>query len=166
LRPAVALLNEGGNRAGLKQDLLGGNMKILVRNTVALGVFFILALVTVQAQTERGQVNIPFDFYAGTAKLKAGDYQVKRMSDNAVAIRSADGKTVLVNAPLTIGARDSKSGRRLVFNRYGDRFFISQIWLDVDSGRQVIPSKEEIRIAKDERLANGAAPQRREVALR
>lgn len=143
-------------------------MRIRVRNVVTLGVFFILALVTVQAQTGRGEVNIPFDFYAGTAKLKAGAYQVKRMSDNAVAIRSADGKTTaLVSAPLTIGARDSKSGRRLVFNKYGDQFFVSQIWLDVESGRQVIPSKEETRMAKDQRLANGVAtPQRREVALR
>ena len=143
-------------------------MKILVRNVVTLGLFFILALVTVQAQTERGQVNIPFDFYAGTAKLKAGAYQIKRMSDNLVAIRSADGKTTaLVNAPLTIGARDSKSGRRLVFNKYGDQFFVSQIWLDVESGRQVIPSKEETRMAKDQRLANGVeTPERREIALR
>ena len=123
---------------------------------------------TVQAQTQRGEVNIPFDFYAGTAQLKAGAYQVKRMSDNTVVIRTADGKsTVLLTAPLTIGARDSKSGRRLVFNKYGDQFFISQIWLDVESGRQVIPSKEEIRIAKDERLADrDMIPQRREVALR
>ena len=143
-------------------------MKILVRNVVTLGLFFILALVTVQAQTERGQVNIPFDFYAGTAKLKAGAYQIKRMSDNLVAIRSADGKTTaLVNAPLTIGARDSKSGRRLVFNKYGAQFFVSQIWLDVESGRQVIPSKEETRMAKDQRLADGVAtPERREIALR
>ena len=143
-------------------------MKIRVRNIVTLGLFFMLALVTVQAQTQRGEVNIPFDFYAGTAKLKAGAYQVKRMSDNTVAIRTADGKTTaLVSAPLTIGARDSKSGRRLVFNKYGDQFFISQIWLDVESGRQVIPSKEEIRVAKDERLADrDMIPQRREVALR
>lgn len=143
-------------------------MKIVLRNIVTLGLFFILALVTVQAQTEKGQVNIPFDFYAGTAKLKAGAYQIKRMSDNLVAVRSADGKkTALVNAPLTIGARDSKSGRRVVFNKYGDQFFVSQIWLDVESGRQVIPSKEETRIAKDERLADGVAtPERREIALR
>ena len=143
-------------------------MKIRVRNIVTLGLFFILAMVTVQAQTQKGEVNIPFDFYAGTAKLKAGTYQVKRMSDTAIAIRSGNGKTTaLVNAPLTIGARDSKSGRRLVFNRYGDQFFVSQIWLDVESGRQVIPSKEEIRMAKDERLAEGTAtPARREIALR
>ena len=143
-------------------------MKIRVRNIVTLGLFFILAMVTVQAQTKKGEVNIPFDFYAGTAKLKAGTYQLKRMSDTAIAIRSSDGKTTaLVNAPLTIGARDFKSGRRLVFNRYGDQFFVSQIWLDVESGRQVIPTKEEIRVAKDERLANGTVtPAHREIALR
>lgn len=141
-------------------------MRIQLRNAAILGLFFVLVTATSQAQT-RGEVNIPFDFSAGSAKLKAGIYTVKRMSANALAIRSVDGKTTaLVNAPLTLGSRESRAGQRLVFNKYGDHYFLSQIWLRVDSGRQLFPTAEETRASRDHRLADrNAKPERREVAL-
>ena len=82
-------------------------MKIqVVRNVAILGLFFVLAIASLQAQTpSRVEVNIPFDFSAGKATLKAGVYSIKRMGTNALAIRSADGKTTaLLNAPLIVGA--------------------------------------------------------------
>jgi hypothetical protein len=144
-------------------------MKIQIRNVAILGLFFVLAIASAQAQTpSRAEVNIPFDFSAGTAKLKAGVYTVKRMTGNALAIRSADGKTTaLVNAPLTLGSRDSKAGQRLVFNKYGDEYFLSQIWLRVDTGRQLFPAAGEARAARDYKLGRGySKPERREIALR
>ena len=141
-------------------------MKNQVRNTAILGLFLIMAVVSVQAQTLSGEVKIPFDFYAGTEKMQAGTYVVKRMSDNALGIRRVDGKKIaLINAPLTIGARDSKSGQRVVFNRYGEEFFISQVWLTEDSGRQVIPTKQELRVAKEHREIGVLMPQRTEIAM-
>ena len=141
-------------------------MKIRVRNIAIFGLFLMMAVVSVQAQTQTGKVNIPFDFYAGAEKMPAGTYVVKRMSDNALGIRRVDGKKIaLINAPLTIGARDSKSGQRVVFNRYGEEFFISQVWLTEDLGRQVIPSKEELRVAKENRRLGLVVPQRREIAM-
>ena len=144
-------------------------MKNMVLRSFAMaGLIFMLAGASLQAQTSSKIVNIPFDFAAGTAKLKAGDYIVKRMSEHAVAIRSADGKTTaLINAPLSLGARDSKPGARLVFNRYGDQYFLSQVWLRVDAGSQLFVSNEETKTAKAFRLARRKAlPARVEVALR
>lgn len=145
-------------------------MKIqIIKNMAILGLFFMLAIASVNAQTpSRVEVNIPFDFSAGKATLKAGAYSIKRTSGNAVTIRSADGKTTaLVNAPLTIGSRDSKTGERLVFNKYGDRYFLSQVWLTVDTGRQLFTSSEETKVAREFKLANGnAKPERVDVALR
>jgi hypothetical protein len=123
----------------------------------------------VQAQTpSKVEANVPFDFSAGSANLKAGDYSVRRTGANALIIRSADGKTTaLVNAPLTIGSRDSKSGVRLVFNRYGDQYFLSQVWLTVDTGRQLFTSDSEARTAREYRLGKGSVkPQRVEIAAR
>jgi len=151
---------------GLASTVLteGGSMKNTIEKSLAMaGLLLILASANVRAQTGgRVSINIPFDFTAGTAKLKAGTYNVKRVSDRAMAIRSADGKkTALVNAPLTVGSRDSNAGQRLVFNKYGDRYFLSQVWLEVDNGRQVFPTPAEIRVAKEYRLAEGnAAPER------
>ena len=129
----------------------------IVKIFAIAGLLVMLASASVRAQTgSRVSINIPFDFTAGTARLKAGTYDVKRVSDRALAIRSLDGKkTALVNAPLTVGSRDSNAGRRLVFNKYGDQYFLSQVWLEVDSGRQLFPTTAEMKAAKSYRLAKG-----------
>lgn len=145
-------------------------MKHQILKTIAiLGLFFMLAMTSVSAQTTgKVEVKIPFDFTAGKATFKAGTYSIKRVSNNAVAIRSLDGKTTkLIDAPLAIGARDSKAGERLVFNQYGDQYFLSQVWVDADSGRQLFTSGAEKKAAQEYKLAhNNENPQRVEIAAR
>jgi hypothetical protein len=144
-------------------------MKTKVTTTIAAGVLFLmLAVVSVSAQAPTGaQVNIPFDFSAGNANLKAGTYTIMRSTGNALKLRSADGKkTVLINAPLTIGARDFKAGERLVFNRYGNEYFLTQVWLTVDVGRQLFTSKAETNAARELARQKTSSPQRVEIALR
>jgi hypothetical protein len=140
----------------------------VMRSIAILGLFFMLAIASVNAQTpSRVEVNIPFDFSAGKATLKAGAYSIKRRSGNLLAISSVDGKTTaLVNAPLTIGSRDSKAGERLVFNQYGSQYFLSQVWLSVDTGRQLFTSGAETKAAREYKLANNnAKPKRVEIAM-
>jgi len=128
-----------------------------------------LAMTSVSAQTAaKVEVKIPFDFTAGKATFKAGTYSIKRISDNSVAIRSLDDNTTkLVDAPLAIGARDSKAGERLVFNQYGDQYFLSQVWVNAENGRQLFTSGAEKRSAQEYRLAhNGEKPKQVEIATR
>jgi hypothetical protein len=142
--------------------------KQFLRTTAILGLFFVIAISSANAQTAgRVEVNIPFDFSAGKVTLKAGTYSIKRTSGNALVIRSVDGKTnALISAPLAIGSRDFKAGERLVFNQYGDRYFLSQVWLRVDNGLQLFTSGAEAKAARDYRLAkNQAKPQRVEIAM-
>jgi len=144
-------------------------MKRKVTSIAALaGLFLVLAVANVQGQVPtRAEVNVPFDFTAGKATLKAGTYSIRRMNGTALQIRSADGVTVaVVNAPLTIGSRESKAGERLVFNRYGGEYFLTQIWLSVDSGRQLHQSPREGKTAREFKLArNDAKPERVEIAV-
>ena len=145
-------------------------MKHQILKTIAiLGLFFMLAMTSVSAQTTgKVEVKIPFDFTAGKATFKAGTYSIKRVSNNSVAIRSLDGKTTkLIDAPLAIGARDSKAGERLVFNQYGDQYFLSQVWVEADNGRQLFTSGAEKKVAQEYKLAhNNEKPQRVEIATR
>lgn len=139
----------------------------ILKTTALLGLFFILFMTSVEAQTpSRVEAKIPFDFAAGKVLFKAGTYSIKKVSDNTVAIRSSDGKTTkLIDAPLTIGSRDSKAGERVVFNQYGNQYFLSQVWLSVDTGRQLFTSSAEAKVAREYKLAhNNAKPQRVEVA--
>ena len=143
-------------------------MKNQISKTIAIfGLFFMLAITSVNAQAQgRVEVKIPFDFTAGKSEFKAGTYSIRRVTNTALAIRSIDGKTNrLVGAPLTIESRDSKAGERVVFNQYGGQYFLSQVWLTVDNGRQLFTSGAEEKAAKDYRLAHkDAKPGRVEIA--
>lgn len=145
-------------------------MKNRIASMLALaGLFFVLAVANSQAQIPaKVVVSVPFDFTAGKATLKAGTYSIRRLNGNALSIKSADGmKTVVVNAPLTIGSRDFKAGERLVFNRYGADYFLSQVWLSVDSGRQLHQSGREEKTAREFKLARAdAKPERVEIAVK
>jgi hypothetical protein len=138
----------------------------ILKTTAILGLFFMLAMTSVQAQASRVEVKVPFDFAIGKVQFKAGTYSFKRVTENTLTVRDVNGKgTTLVDAPLTIGSRDSKAGERLVFNQYGTQFFLSQVWLTSDTGRQLFTSGAETRAAREYKLAhNDAKPKRVEVA--
>ena len=133
----------------------------------AVGLFLTMAVASVSAQTPTGaEVNIPFDFSAGKASLKAGTYVIIRKSDSMLQIRHAnEKKTILVNAPLTIGSRDYSAGERLVFNRYGDEYFLTQVWFTADQGKQLLPSNAETSAAR-ELVKRNMKPERVEIAVR
>lgn len=141
---------------------------LIIKGTALMGLFFMLAVANVQAQTISKAVNIPFDFAAGKAQLKAGTYTFKQRGGNVLAINDAGGKTVaVVNSPLTLGARDSKPGERLVFNQYDNQYFLSQVWLQAESGKQLFTTDAEARTAREYRLTRREAkPRRVEVAVK
>ena len=128
----------------------------IYRIAAILGIFLGLAVTGVQAQTpSRVEVNIPFEFSAGKTTLKPGVYTVKRMSGNLVTLRNVDDKSsVILNAPVNLSSTSVQAKERLVFNKSGDRYFLAQIWLTVDSGRELLREK---KTEKSERI---------EVALR
>ena len=103
------------------------------------GMFFGFAVANAQGQaSSKVAVEIPFEFSAGKTTLHAGVYSIKRMSGNVVTLRSEDGKSaVTLNAPVNLTSRDSNAVERLVFSKQGEQYFLSQIWLTADSGREV-----------------------------
>ena len=116
-----------------------------------LGLFLTLAVVSVHAQSRtKIKATIPFDFTAGETNLKAGVYSVKFILHNALLLRSADGtKGVIILAPRAV-AGDVNKPERIVFHRYGERYFLAQVWmLRSDSGRELDPSSTERRLAKE-----------------
>lgn len=144
-------------------------MKYTSLKTIAmLGLFLVLAVVTANAQTGSGiEANVPFDFAAGETKLKAGDYTVKRISKDALQLRNAQTKTsVIVMAPLAIQRTRNDTPERLVFKRYGNEYFLSQVWTNrAADGRGLFASKTESRLAQQMEKTRHA-PQAVEVVAR
>ena len=114
-------------------------MKNLYRVFAIFAIFFGLTVVSVQAQApSKVEVDIPFEFSAGKATLKPGVYTIKRLSGNNLMLRRSDGNSaVILNAPLLLTSNNSQSVERLVFKKYGEQYSLSQIWLTVDTGRQL-----------------------------
>lgn len=131
-----------------------------VTMAATLAVVTMLAVGSVNAQSgARIEANVPFDFTAGDAKVKAGDYSVTRIARNEFLLRSADLKTsVVVQAPVTIEQRREGSPARLVFKRYGNEYFLAQVWSDARAeGRQLYSSKTEERLARQFKEENETA---------
>src|ERR1044072_1323458 len=126
------------------------------RLVAILGIFLGLAVTRAHAQApSKVEVNIPFAFSVGKTTLQPGRYIIKRMSADNVTLRSEDGKSnVILNAPVTNTSSDPNAVERIVFERYGDRYALSQIWLTADSGRQIWIEKK------------GTKSERIEIALR
>jgi hypothetical protein len=107
-----------------------------------------------QAQ-ETMVVNIPFAFTAGNVTLPAGEYRVRKMEQNSAVllIHCWDARlaTFVVTNPAQ--AKELQSQSKLVFTRYKDRYFLSQVWKAGSiRGRQLRKSQAEKEIAQSARL--------------
>jgi hypothetical protein len=88
--------------------------------------------------------SVPFNFYVEQQLLVAGTYQISTISDRVELLRNVDTQagTFLIKAARIEGTPDE--GARLVFNKYGSQYFLSQIWDGrSDSGIQLPKSKYE-----------------------
>ena len=127
-------------------------MKVKIYKMFAiLGVFLGFAVAGVQAQApSKVEVNIPFEFSAGNTTLRPGVYNIKRMPGNLLSLRNTEDKSaVILNAPVNLSSSDPEAVERLVFNKDGDRYLLSQIWLTVDSGRELAA---KTKTSKPERI--------------
>jgi hypothetical protein len=109
-------------------------MKKQAITMMAVVVFFVtLAVTSVQAQGVNMSVTIPFDFTVGGKTLPAGEYYLQRTADGArpvTQIRSRD-KILSIYLPQSHPVQDMEVPQesKLVFNKYGDQFFLSQVWI-------------------------------------
>ena len=92
-------------------------------------------------------VNIPFDFAIKGKTLPAGDYILSRASSadmTSLVMRRKDGKANAIVLTRTVQTPERQSESRLVFSRYGEHYFLSQVWTSGDSmGRELYKSRQE-----------------------
>jgi hypothetical protein len=123
-----------------------------------------LMVLTVMASTRVAQaqdtiaVKVPFDFAAGAAKMPAGEYLVKTIGP-ARSLQLINRTDPRVSAFVPVNSAESANApteSKLVFNCYGDRYFLSQVWAAGNNiGRQLMKSareKEMAQMARNEDL--------------
>lgn len=97
------------------------------------------------AQTKHGDVvaNVPFTFVVGGQTLPPGHYIISPVSDSSMRIQGPahQGLFVPTNAAQRVA---SDKTCKLVFHRYGDSYFLSQIWVAGNArGRELLRSRAE-----------------------
>jgi len=120
-----------------------------------------LATTAVSAQTSRRVVaNVPFSFIVGDKELPAGSYGIQPTSMGSGILRIAGTENSKSTVRLTSSLRRMDSGRgKLVFHRYQDQYFLSEIWVTGESdGRQLVKSNRE-KVMQREQLASNSGKQ-------
>ena len=128
----------------------------------------ITAGASAQAQTLQYKltVDIPFDFSVSEQRLPAGKYWVSRAQessgDTVVQIKSLDGKSVANRFSIPIVTFKTKKHGELVFHRYGDQYFLSEVWPSGGgTGRGFLKThaeRELVRSARDNGIAAVKSP--------
>ena len=107
-------------------------MKRNLTITIALMMFMAVVTITAEAQrlgSQQMRARIPFAFNVGKAQLPAGEYTVAVLNPNSdrkvLRIRSADGTLSALIQTSELNA-NAPERTKLVFNRYGNRYFFAQ----------------------------------------
>ena len=113
-------------------------MKRHLNPLVAILILVGALTVSTQAQTAGAQrvvANIPFAFNVGNTKLPAGKYSITVLNPSSdrkiLQIRSTKGSSATVQTTAESG--NISDDAKLVFHRYGDRYFFAQVQMAGDS---------------------------------
>ncbi len=128
-------------------------MKPRIMAVALLFAVFLFAPAALQAQMA-GQLlfhaDIPFPFTAAGTHLPAGHYFVSHPGDpNLVIVQKDDYRARAVLYVHVSEASAKAAGTKLVFNKYGDRHFLSQVWTEGDrETHATLKCKAEQRLAE------------------
>lgn len=132
----------------------------------ALRLFFGVSLSVLLAVVSAGAnsglnvwATIPFDFTVGDETLPAGTYTVQAINSNGlVAIRSEDYTRGILIMTGAKEATNEPEPAKLIFRKYGDLYFLGEVW-GYNAGQEVSRSRKEREVIRELRshLAKGAA---------
>ena len=96
------------------------------------------------------KVSVPFSFIVNRATLPAGEYSVKSVDERVLAISSLTSKTTNLVISNSCEMPEPVGQTKLVFHRYGDQYYLNQIWVaGMDAGHQIPVNPREKEVAKD-----------------
>jgi len=127
---------------------------VLRNGMVLCAIVLGIAAASVQAQTLTYpfRVDIPFDFSVGDKKLPSGRYAIGRATradDAVVSVADDRGHPKAIRTAMPVLTLNAKNKATLVFHRYGDQYFLYQVWPATGTtGRQFPASRLEREIRR------------------
>jgi hypothetical protein len=112
---------------------------------IALLVMVLIVALGAMAQRQPGDllVNIPFSFLVDNHPMPSGRYVVVPAGNGVLGMfKAEDGSPRLLMSVHSVESRSSQTPK-LVFRRYGDSYFLTEVWNGDNIGRQLAKSKAE-----------------------
>jgi hypothetical protein len=98
------------------------------------------------------RAKIPFDFNVGDKKLPAGKYTFSRLSGfsdtKTMLVSNVDASTRVFQSTFAAQVLTPKNESTLVFHKYGDQYFLEQIWTGGEQEGAQLPESRGERTAQ------------------
>jgi hypothetical protein len=115
----------------------------------SLGLFATLLCASLSAQTMDLRANIPFPFRVGVTNLPAGEYRI-HTGNGVLMVKDERGSHSAFSLLSFRAVRRASAAQGLVeFNRYGENYFLAEIWAPgSDEGRGLPTTPQEKELAR------------------
>jgi dienelactone hydrolase len=122
---------------------------------------FVSAAVSASAQSAYGvRADVPFDFNVGDKTIPAGKITARPVNANDAGTMSiqnfAKGQHAFRMAHKLYSA-DSSDKAKLVFRKYGDRYYLAQIWIPGYRAWEINKSRSERALEREMRATKHVA---------
>jgi hypothetical protein len=133
----------------MKKEMVKGFGMLTLIVVIALAT----AVVSANGQSTRVVVaDIPFEFVVGAQALPADEYRLRpaNAQGSGVLIQSTEANDAAMRLTSAIDPRKNKTHAKLVFHRYGSRYFLAEVWTGGDDiGLKLIKSRQERAIERE-----------------
>ncbi len=128
-------------------------IKSLTMLTLVVGLALVTTVASANGQTKSHALtaNIPFDFIVGDKTLPSGKYVVSAATDDGAGLRisSRDGKSSAIRLSHVVAEKNKARSARMVFHRYGQQYFLAEVWSGEDYGRELMKCKKERNLRQE-----------------
>jgi len=127
-------------------------MKHIQKAFALSGLLVLLTFASALGQSDRQIIHIPFNFTVGEKTFSAGKYAIepnKRDSDTVWVIRAKNNSEQAFVLTRPVYSTDTQNKFKLVFHRYDDLYFLTEIWtVGSSTGRELQISDQEKALDK------------------
>ena len=120
----------------------------------------LISMCSARAHAQAVEFKVPFDFIVGNQTLPTGTYRVSQAAGNVLLIRSRDGSSAALTSTFATDVR-KPAGGQIVFNRYGNRYFLHEVLCGAVSMNVALPTS---RLEKQARIQEAQLPHNETVA--